>query len=69
MREEGGNFAVAPWDWRYYAEKVRKARYDLDEAEVKPYLMHANMIAGAFETANRLVGLSFTPAIILSSMR
>jgi peptidyl-dipeptidase Dcp len=59
---EGGNFALAPWDWRYYAEKLRKARYDLDEAEVKPYLVLDNMIAGAFETASRLFGLSFTPA-------
>ena len=37
IAEEGGNFALAPWDWRYYAEKLRKARYDLDEAEIKPY--------------------------------
>ncbi|MGE0564889.1 MAG: M3 family metallopeptidase [Pseudolabrys sp.] len=59
---EGGNFALAPWDWRYYAEKLRKARYDLDEAELKPYLVLDNMIAAAFETATRLFGLSFTPA-------
>jgi peptidyl-dipeptidase Dcp len=59
---EGGNFALAPWDWRYYAEKLRKQRYDLDEAELKPYLVLDNMIAGAFETANRLFGLTFTPA-------
>ena len=37
-REEGGNFAIAPWDWRYYAEKERKARYDVDEASTRPYL-------------------------------
>jgi peptidyl-dipeptidase Dcp len=59
---EGGNFALAPWDWRYYAEKLRKARYDLDEAELKPYLVLDNMIAAAFETASRLFGLTFTPA-------
>ena len=35
---EGGNFTLAPWDWRYYAEKLRKARFDLDESEIKPYL-------------------------------
>jgi peptidyl-dipeptidase Dcp len=35
---EGGNFRLGPWDWRYYAEKLRKARFDLDESEIKPYL-------------------------------
>ncbi|MGE0061261.1 MAG: M3 family metallopeptidase [Xanthobacteraceae bacterium] len=59
---EGGNFALAPWDWRYYAEKLRKQRYDLDEAELKPYLVLDNMIAAAFETAHRLFGLTFTAA-------
>jgi peptidyl-dipeptidase Dcp len=59
---EGGNFALAQWDWRYYAEKLRKARYDLDEAVVKPYLALDNMIAAAFETATRLFGLTFKPA-------
>jgi peptidyl-dipeptidase Dcp len=58
---EGGNFALAPWDWRYYAEKLRKARYDLDEAEIKPYFQLDKMIEAAFETARRLFGLSFKP--------
>ena len=58
---EGGNFALGPHDWRYYAEKLRKARYDLDEAEIKPYLQLDRMIEAAFETARRLFGLSFTP--------
>lgn len=58
-RAEGGNFAVAAWDWRYYAEKERKARYDLDESEVRPYLQLDRMIEAAFDTANRLFGLSF----------
>jgi peptidyl-dipeptidase Dcp len=58
---EGGNFKLAPWDWRYYAEKLRKARYDLDESEIKPYLLLENIIEAAFYTANRLFGLSFTP--------
>jgi peptidyl-dipeptidase Dcp len=61
VRAEGGNFALAPWDWRYYAEKLRKARYDLDEAEIKPYLQLDNVIAAAFHTANRLFGLTFAP--------
>ena len=58
---EGGNFRVAPWDWRYFTEKVRKARFDLDESEIKPYLRLENIIDAAFYTANRLFGLSFTP--------
>jgi peptidyl-dipeptidase Dcp len=59
--EEGGNFTLAPWDWRYYAEKLRKRRHDIDEAAVKPYLQLDNMIAAAFDTAHRLFGLAFTP--------
>jgi peptidyl-dipeptidase Dcp len=61
VREEGGNFRLAPWDWRYYAEKLRKARHDLDEADLKPYLVLDNIIAAAFFTANRLFGLTFAP--------
>ncbi|HSL80694.1 MAG TPA: M3 family metallopeptidase [Pseudolabrys sp.] len=61
IAEEGGNFALAPHDWRYYAEKLRKARYDLDEAEIKPYFQLDKMIEAAFETARRLFGLSFKP--------
>lgn len=58
---EGGNFRLAPWDWRYYAEKLRKARFDLDESEIKPYLPLDGIIEAAFYTANRLFGLTFTP--------
>jgi peptidyl-dipeptidase Dcp len=64
IAEEGGNFALAPHDWRYYAEKLRKARYDLDEAEIKPYFQLDKMIEAAFETARRLFGLSFTPVSV-----
>jgi len=56
---EGGNFDVAPWDWRYYAEKRRKAEFDLDEGETKPYIQLDQMIEAVFYTANRLFGLSF----------
>jgi len=59
VQSEGGNFPIAPWDWRYYAEKVRKARFDLDDGEVRPYLQLDNMIAAAFDTATRLFGLAF----------
>lgn len=55
----GGNFAIAPWDWRYYAEKVRKAEYDFDGSSVEPYLQLDKMIEAAFDTAHRLFGLTF----------
>ena len=61
IAEEGGNFALAPHDWRYYAEKLRKAKYELDEAEIKPYFQLDKMVEAAFEAAHRLFGLSFTP--------
>ena len=57
---EGRNFELAPWDWRYYAEKVRREKRDLDEAEIKPYLQLDRMVEAAFHTANRLFGLTFT---------
>ena len=59
-RAEGLNEPIEPWDWRYYAEKVRQARYDLDEAEVKPYFVLDDMVQAAFDTARRLFGLTFT---------
>lgn len=59
-RADGTNTAIAAADWRYYAEKVRKQRYDLDEAELRPYLQLDQIIAAAFDCANRLFGLSFT---------
>ena len=59
VRAEGGNFAIAAWDWRYYAEKERKARFDVDEAATRPYLALDSVIAAAFDTARRLFGLRF----------
>lgn len=64
IAEEGGNFALAPHDWRYYAEKLRKTRFDLDEAEIKPYFQLDRMIEAAFETARRLFGLTFSPVTV-----
>ncbi len=58
-RKDGQNIEIAPWDWRYYAEKVRRADYELDEAEIKSYLPLDQMIAAAFATAGRLFGLTF----------
>jgi len=60
-RAEGFTGALAPWDWRYYAEKVRRADYALDEAELKAYFQLENIQRAAFDTAGRLFGLSFTP--------
>jgi peptidyl-dipeptidase Dcp len=59
-RREGLNEPIEPWDWRYYAEKVRQVEYELDEAEVKPYFVLENMVQAAFDTARRLFGLTFT---------
>lgn len=60
VASEGGNFEIAPWDWRYYVEITRKRRFDFDEAELKAYLQLETMIEAAFYTANRLFGLSFS---------
>jgi peptidyl-dipeptidase Dcp len=60
VAEEGDNFRLAPWDWRFYAEKRRKALFDLDESEIKSYLQLDKMIEAAFHVAQRLFGLTFT---------
>ena len=59
IEAEGGDFQVAPYDWRYYQEKIRKAKYALNEEEIKPYFSLAAVRQGAFETATKLFGLSF----------
>jgi len=59
---EGAAIRIAPWDYRFYAEKVRRARYDLDDAEIAPYLQLDNLREALFFTAGRLFGLSFRPA-------
>ena len=58
-RQDGLNEPIAPWDWRYYAEKVRQAKYAIDEAAVKPYFVLDNMVQAAFDTAARLFGVAF----------
>ena len=60
-RADGFNDTLAPWDWRHYAERVRRADYAIDEAEVKPYFLLENIQQAAFDTATRLFGLTFTP--------
>ena len=59
MRADGVNGDLEKWDWRYYAEKRRATEFDLDEAQLKPYFQLDQMIAAAFDCANRLFGLSF----------
>src|SRR3982075_1356076 len=60
IAEEGGNFALAPWDWRYYAEKLRQRRANFDDAAIKPYLVLDHMIEAAFDCATRLFGVTFS---------
>jgi peptidyl-dipeptidase Dcp len=59
IAREGGNFPLAPWDWRYYAEKLRREKYDFDDAQLKPYFQLSNLIEAAFFTAQKLFGLTF----------
>src|ERR1700761_3546345 len=59
IAEEGGNFQLAPWDWRFYAEKLRQVRANFDDAAIKPYLALDHMIEAAFDCATRLFGVTF----------
>ena len=55
-----GGFTLEPWDWEFYSEQVRKAKYDLDEAQVRPYFEMNNVLEnGVFYAANQLYGLTF----------
>ncbi|MDB5687486.1 MAG: peptidyl-dipeptidase Dcp, partial [Rhizorhabdus sp.] len=58
---DGGGFALAPWDWRFYAERIRRDRFDLDGAALKQYLRLGSVRTAAFEAAGRLYGLQFVP--------
>jgi peptidyl-dipeptidase Dcp len=58
---EGGNFKLEPHDWWYYAEKLRKEKYDLDETELRPYFSLDQTRDGVFAVANKLYGITFTP--------
>ncbi len=58
--KQNGGFKLQPWDWQYYAEKVRKAEYDLDESQIKPYFeLNRVLHDGVFYAANKLYGLTF----------
>ena len=58
--KEGADITIQPWDYRFYAEKVRKDKYDLDQNEIKPYFQLSKMIDGMMDAAGRLYDLKFT---------
>jgi peptidyl-dipeptidase Dcp len=60
INKEGGKFKLEPWDWWYYSEKIKKAKYDLDDEITRPYFKIDNVMEGMFYVANRLYGLTFT---------
>jgi peptidyl-dipeptidase Dcp len=60
VREAGAAGPVEPWDWRYWAERVRQRRFAVDDAEVKPYFQLERVVDAAFDCAKRLFGLSFS---------
>jgi peptidyl-dipeptidase Dcp len=57
--EEGNDFELEPWDWWYYAEKLKKSKYELDESELRPYFQVENVIDGVFTLATNLWGVKF----------
>ncbi len=59
INREGGDFELAPWDWWYYAEKLRKEKYDLDEEELRPYFELENVRNGLFQVCTNLFGIYF----------
>ena len=59
--KEGAKIKIEPWDYRYYMEKVRKAKYDLDQNEIKPYLQLEKLREGMFWVAGELFNFNFTP--------
>ena len=57
---QNGGFKLEPWDWNFYSEQVRKAKYDLDESQIKPYFeLHSVLENGVFYAANKLYGITF----------
>ncbi|MFA5816478.1 MAG: M3 family metallopeptidase [Bacteroidales bacterium] len=63
ITKEGGKFKLESSDWWYYAEKLRKAKYDMDENELRPYFKMENVRDGAFDVANKLYGITFTEIV------
>lgn len=61
IRKEGKNFTAEAWDWRFYADRAKQAKYAFDENEIRPYLKLENVRDGMFLLANKIYGISFTP--------
>jgi peptidyl-dipeptidase Dcp len=61
INKDGGKFKLEPYDWWYYAEKLRKQKYDLNDSELRPYFKLENVREGLFTVANKLFGITLTP--------
>lgn len=61
IKKDGKTFTAEGWDWRYYADRAKKAKFDLDENQVRPYLKLENVRDGIFHVTNKLYGINFTP--------
>ena len=61
MAKDGRDFEAEGWDWRYYADRAKRAKYDFDENELRPYLKLENVLDGLFYVANRLYGITIKP--------
>jgi peptidyl-dipeptidase Dcp len=60
INSQNAGFKLEPWDWNFYAEQVRKAKYDMDEAQIKPYFELSNVLEnGVFYAASQLYGITF----------
>ena len=59
IKQEGGNFELAAWDWWHYAEKIRQTKYNFSEEEVKPYFSEDRVLKGAFDVASKLFDITF----------
>lgn len=61
IKKDGKNFTAEGWDWRYYADRARKAKFDLDENQIRPYLKLDNVRDGIFYVCQKLYGITFSP--------
>ena len=59
IKAEGADFELEPCDWRYYSEKLRKEKYNLNDEEIRPYFSLAKVVDGVFDVSNKLYGLTF----------
>ncbi len=61
IKKDGGNFTAQGWDWRYYTDRAKRAKFNLDENEIRPYLQLENVRSGLFYVANKLYGITMNP--------